>query len=297
MGVAEEPKPFNMGPTEEVKLTDEQRFPELFVEDKDIDRHLCKRVVPMKVLVLGMMRTGTASMRRALEVLGYKESYHMFNTFENPRDCDMWNEAYDAKFFGGKPFTKENWDQLLGHCQAVTDVPAACFGPELIAAYPDAKVILTLRDVDKWHDSVMTTVVEANKHPLLPLLCYLDPVFVGKWKPMTTKMKNGFFRGSVKDNGKQIFLDHYEEIRRLVPKENLLEYKVGEGWDRLCEFLGDETPKESFPNINETSTFHDRMALMRRKRLLFGLKPLLTGISVMVAGSYLWYAGYLAKLL
>lgn len=143
----------------------------------------------------------------------------------------------------------------------------------------------------------MTTVVEANKHPLLPLLCYLDPVFVAKWKPMTTRMKDGFFGGSVKENGKQAFLDHYDEIRRLVPKENLLEYKVGEGWESLCKFLGDEVPKEPFPNINETSTFHDRMALMRRKRLLAGLKPIITGLSVMVAGSCLWYSGYLTRLL
>jgi hypothetical protein len=75
----------------------------------------------------------------------------MSASVENPSDCLLWKAAFEAKFEGKGKFTKQNWDQLLGHCQAVCDWPAACFGKELIEAYPDAKVILTNRDIDSWH--------------------------------------------------------------------------------------------------------------------------------------------------
>ncbi|MCJ1307109.1 hypothetical protein MMC25_000755 [Agyrium rufum] len=271
--------------------TDRERFPELFRPDPCIDRHTCTRQVPMKVLVLGLMRTGTASMSRALEMLGYNPTYHYFTQFENPSDCDMWKEAFDAKYFGGKPFTKENWDQLLGHVQAVTDVPAACFGPELIAAYPDAKVILTNRDVDKWHHSIMTTVFQAHHHPLLPVLFFIDKKFMGRWRDITIGLIRGFFQGSPEKNGKRIYQEHYDEIRRIVPKENLLEFQIGEGWERMCEFLGDEVPKEPFPNVNETRTFGDRLDCLRKQRLWAGLKPYVYGLSAAAVAGTLWATG------
>lgn len=73
---------------------------------------------------------------------------------ETPRDNEMWIRAIKAKWDGEGEFGKREWDQLLGHCQAVCDLPAAAFGPELIAAYPHAKVILTNRDADSWHQYV-----------------------------------------------------------------------------------------------------------------------------------------------
>ncbi len=91
-------------------------------------------------------------MRLALRALGYLETYHMRSaSTETPRDCKMWISAINAKFKRQGSFEKDDWDKLLGHCQAVCDFPAAAFGPELIAAYPRAKVILTNRDVDEWH--------------------------------------------------------------------------------------------------------------------------------------------------
>lgn len=73
---------------------------------------------------------------------------------ETPRDCELWMQAIRAKWDGEGTFEKEDWDQLLGHCQAVCDLPAAAFAPELIAAYPKAKVILTTRDPESWHKQV-----------------------------------------------------------------------------------------------------------------------------------------------
>lgn len=97
-----------------------------------------------------------AALRQALRALGYNDTYHGYMAaLENPRDCELWYEALRAKYDGiGNPFGREDFDQLLGNCQAVCDFPAAAFSRELIEAYPEAKVILTDRDVDEWHRSV-----------------------------------------------------------------------------------------------------------------------------------------------
>lgn len=103
--------------------------------------------------MLGMPRMGTESIKEALQFLGINPVYHGYQAvFDNPRDCEMWNEALDAKFNGkGKPYGREEFDKLLGHCQAVSDMPAICFADDLIGLYPEAKVILPLRDADSWY--------------------------------------------------------------------------------------------------------------------------------------------------
>lgn len=129
-----------------------QPITDVFTSDTCIDRRKCHRTVPMKVLALGVGRTGTASLRIALERLGYLKCYHMMSaSMENPPDCLMWHDALLAKYDGVGEFGRKEWDQLLGDCQAVCDWPACAFAKELIEAYPNAKVILTTRDVDSWH--------------------------------------------------------------------------------------------------------------------------------------------------
>lgn len=91
-------------------------------------------------------------MRDALKILGFNECYHQVTLGHNPDDARLWKKALDAKFHGrGKPFEREDWDALLGHCQAVCDLPAIQFAKELMDTYPDARVILTNRDIDSWH--------------------------------------------------------------------------------------------------------------------------------------------------
>ena len=109
--------------------TPRERFAELYTPKSSwIDPRTRTRKVPMRVLCLGMPRTGTASMWTALQMLGYNKTYHMIETWNNPPDNKMWQEAVDAEFFGkGKPFGKEQWDQLLGDCQVST---TACLNPK-----------------------------------------------------------------------------------------------------------------------------------------------------------------------
>ena len=88
-------------------------------------------------------------MKAALHILGYDDVYHGTDVYSNIKDCDMWIDALNAKYFAKrKPFGRAEFDKLLGHCAAITDGPANCFGPELMDAYPDAKVVLVERDFD-----------------------------------------------------------------------------------------------------------------------------------------------------
>lgn len=165
-----------------------------------------KRVSPMEILNLGMPRTGTMckylatvtqaktyffmypgflllnihgsrpyiAMHRALKILGIN-CYHGITMFSRTSDCDIWNQALDAKFFApNRPaslINREHWDQLLGDFGAVSDVPAVAFAEDLVHAYPEAKVILVERDLEKWYHSFDEAVVKACFDPTLnPIL-------------------------------------------------------------------------------------------------------------------------------
>ncbi|EHK24218.1 uncharacterized protein TRIVIDRAFT_61023 [Trichoderma virens Gv29-8] len=242
---------------------------DIFTSDTDINRRKLGRVVPMKVLILGLGRTGTASMRAAMKQLGYVDTYHMMNcSIENPPDALMWMDALCAKYDKqGKPFTREDWDQLLGTSQAVCDWPAIAFAKELIEAYPEAKVVLTNRDVDSWHASTMKTVYWRATDQELRWLSNFDWA-ASMYYPMLKKFFDTFFEGDFPNRGKDVFQKHYEEVRSLVPKDRLLEYKVTDGWGPLCKFLGEAIPKDSpFPNVNDNSDFVTRSRRRNRNQM------------------------------
>ncbi|KAJ7485575.1 P-loop containing nucleoside triphosphate hydrolase protein [Mycena latifolia] len=221
------------------------------------DRRGASRTVPMKVLVLGFFRTGTKSMQVALETLGYHKTHHGGSPIYNPVERDMWVNVVNAKFVGkGKPVGREEFDELLGHCQAaVADGPCLLFAEELIAAYPDAKVILTNRDPAKWWKSYQESLQFLYRSKKLMFAGWLDPEDLGKgveFSSLTPRIMLGSAAGAEEEESKARFVAHYEKIRRIVPKERLLEYEVGEGWDRLCAFLGHEVPDTDFPRLNDT---------------------------------------------
>ncbi|GME32211.1 hypothetical protein GTA08_BOTSDO11323 [Neofusicoccum parvum] len=191
-------------------------------------------------------------------MLGYNDTYHMISaSTENPPDCLMWSDALAAKYDNDGHFGREQWDQLLGHCQAVCDWPAVAFARELIEAYPEAKVILTTRDVDSWYNSCLKTVHWRATEPELARLARHDWA-ASLYHPMLATFWRRFFRGGFEKHGKAVFADHYAEVRALVPPDRLLEYRVGEGWERLCAFLDVPVPRDEFPNVNDTSGFVSR---------------------------------------
>ncbi|KAJ6611231.1 hypothetical protein B0H10DRAFT_371491 [Mycena sp. CBHHK59/15] len=146
------------------------------------------RSVPMKVLVLGFCRTGTASMRAALAVLGYGNTHHIGCVMASPSEIDGWTAAIEAKFHGkGKAYGRNEWDRLLGEFQAVADVPGILFAEELIHAYPDAQVILTMRDPDRWWKSFRDTLLVVLGGKNTRLARWLDPHGYGRFVPFARR--------------------------------------------------------------------------------------------------------------
>lgn len=268
----------------------------------NIDRRHATRTAPLRVLCLGQSRTGTNSLRRALIDLGHSDVYHFASVLqENPPDAALWIEALRAKFQGvGTPYGKPQWDALLGHCQAVTDNPVVIFHKELLAAYPEAKVVLTERNsAEQWFHSQMATVVP-NTDRMLPKT-WLERL-VAKWfspfdtdlltmadlvmhtSPTYSALWHDFHHGT--DTAKQVYDDYNAEIKRLVPKERLLVFNVKEGWGPLCEFLGEKVPGDQFPRSNDREIFAQRQAQVgsfvagriRRNMAVFG-----AGVAVVVA--------------
>ncbi|KAM0275761.1 hypothetical protein ACHAQH_007447, partial [Verticillium albo-atrum] len=209
-------------------------------------------------------------MRAAMHHLGYEDTCHMMScSIENPPDALMWHQALLAKHHGiGDPFTRADWDQLLDHCQAVCDWPAVAFAPELIAAYPEAKIVLTTREPDAWHASTLKTFYWRAHEPELAILSKLDWA-ASMYGPMIRLFFTTFFEDAFETRGKQMYEDQYAAMRRLVPEENLLEYRVADGWGPLCEFLDRPIPKgKPFPDVNDSSLFVARSRRRNRMQML-----------------------------
>ena len=165
--------------------------------------------------------------------------------------------------------------------------------PELIEAYPDAKVVISQRDFEKWYTSYSNTVGKRVKSWKLFALGFVDPFFLGKWNPMVGAMMAGLFgdKGiSDKENMREKYNALHDEVRRVVPKDRLLEYHLGDGWGPLCKFLGKEVPKESFPFVNETAEFEERVHVIEKtaiKRVVRNAAPIAGAMALASA----WYFG------
>lgn len=175
--------------------------------------------------------------------------------------------------------------------QATCDVPPVMFFDELTAAYPDAKVILTNRDVDKWLVSFRNTGESVVMGwPSWRILRYLDSEFVGPWYRFAMLFFGVYGVGSAM---RQKYLDHYAHVREVVPKDDLLEFEAAKGWGPLCEFLGCDRPEGDYPRINDSGDFvklHEHLwweAVGRtvRKFVVIVLPVALVGIALYLRGT------------
>ena len=214
----------------------------------------------------------------ALQTLGYSGVYHMLSVFKNPPDAWMWREALAAQAGKRPPFTREDWDQLLGNVQCALDVPVVAVLPSLIEAYPEAKVIIWERDVDSWYRSMESTVIKHVFHPIVPLLWLLDRDHYRPIIGLQATMSRALFgpKRFEEQNAKRVYRDIFARIRRIVPEERKLEFQLEEGWEPLCKFLRKEIPDEPFPRIHERETWVERVYLLRRlaiRRVIRRLMP------------------------
>ena len=186
----------------------------------------------LRVIGAGYGRTGTSSLKLALERLLGEPCYHMSEVFDHPEHVPVW---YDAGF-GKMP----GWSDFLAGYGATVDWPASAFWPELSAAFPDALVLLSLRDPEAWWRSASSTIFAPH-----------EPVSA-QWQAMDDRLSETRFTPNTGDRESAIaaFEAHNARVQAEVPRERLLEWWAGDGWAPLCAALGLPVPPEPFPHVN-----------------------------------------------
>lgn len=219
-------------------------------------------------------------MKTAFEILGLP-SWHWVTMATNPPDMLMWEQALSAKFTpknaSEKPFGLQEFDHLLGHWAAVTDLPAALFANELVTAYPDAKVVLIERDVEKWYKSFSEAIISSVQPGYMVIVEKLDPIFFGQMARLNDLITKHYFdvdqprtNGLISNrkhfaawraNAKAAYQAHNEMVKRVTPSDRLLLFQLEDGWEPLCEFLGKPVPGVPFPRVNETAALQEKIVL------------------------------------
>lgn len=197
----------------------------------------------LSVIGAGLGRTGTMSLKLALEQLGLGPCYHMAEVFKLPKAPAQWIAAAE-----GRP----DWEAIFEGYRSTVDWPSAEFYKELADAYPDAKVILSVRDAEAWYASTQATIFNFDNHAGAS----------AEWLEMIRKVIGEKFGDDLKtkDHVIAVYERHNAEVRRTIPAERLLEYVPGQGWDPLCEFLGVPVPDAPYPKTNTTEEFQARVA-------------------------------------
>ncbi|MFI9554666.1 sulfotransferase family protein [Nonomuraea endophytica] len=217
----------------------------------------------LNVIGAGFPRTGTSSMKAALERLGFGPCYHMFEILARPDRVDRWLPAIEGR--------ELDWNHVLEGYRSAMDWPASHFWREQAAAYPNAKVVLTVRDPARWHTSMQTLISEGPRtlaigdlppaaaeimgamRRLSPLLDLIGRAAFGPEFAMARDMPPV-------EVATEFFDLHTETVRRTIAPERLLVFDVREGWEPLCAFLGAEVPDEPFPHLNDADAIKVMMA-------------------------------------
>lgn len=210
----------------------------------------------MKLIGAGYPRTGTLSAKMALEQLGVGPCYHFHTLFERPQDIDAWQATADG--------TRPDWKALFADFHAAIDWPVSLFYRQLTQVFPEAKVVLTIRDGEAWYKSMRDTVYFASRRVMgAPEGSILHKI--GRLND--TLGWQGHFHGGFEEKGQAIsvFERHTEQVKETVPAERLLIWEVKDGWEPLCQFLGVPVPESPFPRVNDTKEFLERLHHMSNK--------------------------------
>lgn len=203
----------------------------------------------LSVFGAGFGRTGTDSMKRALEILGFDPCYHMYEVLPHQDRIDTWAAIAN----GATP----DWDQVFDGYKASVDWPAAHFWREISAHFPDAKIVLSVRSSDSWWksmDNTILAVMRANEKPSV----LRHQMFVPH-----------VFKGNIDDRDHVVGLyeRHNAEVQAAFGPDRLLTYELGSGWDPLCAFLNVEIPDQPYPSGNSTAQFEEKLDHVNASRV------------------------------
>ena len=231
----------------------------------------------MRVIGSGFGRTGTLSLQAALQQLGFGPCYHMVELARRPTHIHAWH----AIAHGSAP----DWHALLQGFESTVDFPACIFYAELLAAFPDAKVLHSVRSSASWYASTRATIYRSRdafpswllraSRSMRELIATTDRLI---W--------DGVFQSRFEDQAYalQVFDQHTRDVQARVPADRLLVYDVREGWEPLCRFLCVPVPSTPFPHRNDRVTMQRALWLLR-----YGLRALPWFLlTLIVAGLVRW---------
>jgi hypothetical protein len=213
----------------------------------------------MRLIGAGLPRTGTLTQKLALEQLGLGPCYHWVNVIADLDQVGLWDRAMDGEAV---------WDEVFAGHDSTVDWPGGYFYRELIDVYPQAKVLLSVRDPESWERSFRETIwTMSYGSSLMPLLAHaraeVDPRFQSYlalvdrmfWGPQGTFADGNAEPAQLIEQMQR----HHEQVKAAVPPERLLVWEVGEGWEPLCEFLDVPVPDGPLPHANDRGEFVQRV--------------------------------------
>ena len=195
----------------------------------------------LRVVGAGVGRTGTNSLKLALEHLLRAPCHHMFEIRNDRSQIPDWTAAIE-----GRPV---DWGAMLADYAALVDWPGASFWPELSRTNPDALVLLSVRDPKSWYESASKTIFPVLAEP---------PAEMGPWMETLRMLLRNRFSDRLDDEGAMTaaFERHNDAVRRAIAPERLLEWSPDEGWEPICGRLGLDVPVEAFPKTNSAAEFN-----------------------------------------
>ena len=211
----------------------------------------------MKVIGAGFGRTGTMSLKAALERLGANPCFHMIDIIRDPSQLPGWTAAAEGETV--------DWTDVLEGWEGSVDWPGCTFYKQHMETWPEAPVLLTVRDPDKWYRSVENSIYAAKE---LAMRGELTPPEENPPSPEVMQMINGLIwdgtfhgRFAEKDYAIEVFNDHIADVKATVPAERLTVYEIGQGWGPLADMMGVEAPDEPFPHLNDTESFRQMFGM------------------------------------
>lgn len=245
----------------------------------------------VRVIGAGCGRTGTKSLKLALQILGHGPCYHMSEVIGHAvvghGTCFQWSQ------YAENPTDLDLLHSMLGGSgyASTCDFPASIFWKEQVALYPDAKVILTAPDPEEWYKSCCDTIFSITSSPGssmgITLALALGFTVRGMSEMVDRLLSTYSLHGDLsKENVIKTYIAHNEEVVRVCPKDKLLVFDVNQGWEPLCKFLEVDIPDVPFPLVNETEDFQKNIALLRYdaiRSLTYGTAVVL-GYSTVIVG-------------
>lgn len=214
----------------------------------------------MRLIGAGLPRTATLSQKIALEMLGLAPCYHMVTVLADLPLAEKWDAMLDGS---------SDWDSILGGFEATVDWPGSFFYQELMVAYPDAKVLLSVRDAEAWERSMTDTIYsilhgDSMTHDLSSAWSRVDPAW-NRYLTFINRLwdKSGLLPNTGAEPPPGFMAEGMErynaEVISTVPADRLLVWRATDGWEPLCEFLELPVPDAPFPRVNDSKMFDGRI--------------------------------------